>query len=570
MSKRFDVAIIGSGISGTLLAVVLARHGVRVAIVEKGTHPRFAVGESTVPETTFLLEVLARRYDVPELSHLRNHQAIRRHVTSACGIKRGFSFVYHREGEPQRPAESTQFPTWGPPFGPDVHLFRQDTDAYLLAVAVRYGAAAFQGREIKTVEFDEGGVRLALDRGEELLADFVVDAAGHASPLARQLGLRQTPCPLQTRTRTLFTHMVNVPAYDRIGPSARERGLAYPFAEGTLHHLFPGGWFWVIPFDNHSSSTNPLCSVGLSLDVDRYPRPEGVSAEDEFWQFVRKFPSVQAHLGGARAAREWVATGRAQYSAERVVGERFFLMPHSLGFVDALFSSGLSLTASAVNGLGWRLIQAVRERDYRVERFAPLEFIMKRGLLHHDRMVATSYTAMSDFALWNAWHRVWMLGSTFGATGHVEILSRYENDGDPAHFDRFDQAPHRGTQSTDIPEFMALFRSAAAEVDAFREGTRTADEAARNIFTLLKDSGLCPPHWRLTDPERRCPTTFTLLPLARLAAWGYFGGPASVRKNFDLRGRVLPLFAMLARDVRTEAGRSAGLVARLVKDALTS
>jgi FADH2 O2-dependent halogenase len=570
MSKRFEVAIIGSGIAGTLLAVVLARHGVRVAIVEKGTHPRFAVGESTVPETTFLLEVLARRYDVPELSHLRNHQAIRRHVTSACGIKRGFSFAYHHEGQPQRTEECTQFPTWGPPFGPDVHLFRQDTDAYILAVAVRYGATAYQGRDITTLDLDGNGARLVLNGGEELFADYVVDAAGHASLLARQLGLRQSPCAMKSRTRTLFTHMVNVPAYDTCGPSARERGLAYPFAEGTLHHLFAGGWFWVIPFDNHPSSTNPLCSVGLSLDLDRYPKPEGVSAEDEFWQFVRKFPSVQRHLGGARAAREWVGTGRLQYLCDRGLGERFFLMPHSMGFVDALFSAGLTQTASTVNGLGWRLIQAVREKDYRPERFAPVEALMKRGLAHHDRMVSTSYTAMSDFTLWNAWHRVWMLGSTFGATGHVEILSRYEIDGDPAHFQRFDQAPHRGTQSTDVPEFMALFRSASAEVDAFREGRQGADVAARRIFGHLEASGLCPPHWKLTDPERRCPTTFTLLPLARLAAWGYFGGPASVRKNFDLRGRVLPLFAALARDVRTEAGRSVGLVARLVKDALTS
>src|SRR3954470_4028542 len=91
-AEKFDVMILGSGIAGTLLATILARHGVRTIVIEKGSHPRFAVGESTVPETTFLFEVLAQRYDVPELGHIRSFHAIRRHVSSACGIKRCFSY----------------------------------------------------------------------------------------------------------------------------------------------------------------------------------------------------------------------------------------------------------------------------------------------------------------------------------------------------------------------------------------------------------------------------------------------------------------------------------------------
>lgn len=566
---RYDVMILGSGIAGTLLATILARHGVRTVLVEKGSHPRFAVGESTVPETTFLFEVLAQRYDVPELGHIRSFHAIRRHVSSACGIKRCFSYAYHREGELHRGVESTQFPTWGPPFGPDVHLFRQDVDAYLLAIAVRYGAAVRQQVDLASIDLDEGGVRVVTNRGETITADFVVDAAGHASPLARKLALREIPCSMKTRSRTIFTHMVNVPPYESRGPDPREHGLPYAFSQGTLHHVFKGGWFWIIPFDNHVSSTNPLCSVGLSLDLDQHPST-GMAPEEEFWSFVRRFPSIERHLGDARAAREWVGTDRLQYLCSAGAGDRYFLMPHSMGFVDALFSSGLSLTASVTNGLAHRLIAAVKQGDFRQERFAPVEAWMMKGLRHHDRLVSASYTAMSDFTLWNAWHRVWMLGATFGATGHVEIVARFEIDGDHAHFARFDEAPHRGTQSVDVPEFMALFDAAEGEIDAYRRGEQDAASAARRIYGHLEASGLCPGYWHLTDPATRCPTTFTLLPLARLAAWGYLRGPKSVRKNFDLRGRVAPLLSALTRDVRGEIGRSAGLVAGLVKDALKS
>jgi len=67
LEDSFDVAIIGSGISGAVLGMILARHGTRVVVLEGGLHPRFAVGESTIPHTSMLNSLLAERYDVPEL-----------------------------------------------------------------------------------------------------------------------------------------------------------------------------------------------------------------------------------------------------------------------------------------------------------------------------------------------------------------------------------------------------------------------------------------------------------------------------------------------------------------------
>ena len=47
-TDRYHVAILGAGIAGSMLAAVLARNGVRVLLVDAATHPRFAVGESTI------------------------------------------------------------------------------------------------------------------------------------------------------------------------------------------------------------------------------------------------------------------------------------------------------------------------------------------------------------------------------------------------------------------------------------------------------------------------------------------------------------------------------------------
>ena len=157
--RTYDVAILGTGLGGTLLGAILAANGLDVLLLEQGVHPRFAIGESTIPETTVLLRLMARRYGVREIAHLSNFHATRAHVSPACGVKRNFSFHHHRPGEPNDPRHTNQFLTWAPPFGPDIHYFRQDTDAYMLAVAARRGATVRQQTAIEEIRFDDAGVR---------------------------------------------------------------------------------------------------------------------------------------------------------------------------------------------------------------------------------------------------------------------------------------------------------------------------------------------------------------------------------------------------------------------------
>ena len=66
----YDVAIVGSGFAGSLLAMILRRQGRSVILLEKGKHPRFAIGESSTPLSNLLLEDLALRYDLPGIAPL--------------------------------------------------------------------------------------------------------------------------------------------------------------------------------------------------------------------------------------------------------------------------------------------------------------------------------------------------------------------------------------------------------------------------------------------------------------------------------------------------------------------
>ncbi|MEG8179184.1 NAD(P)-binding protein [Nocardia terpenica] len=534
--QTYDVAIVGGGVGGSALAAILARHGVRVLIVEGGGHPRFAIGESTVPETTIGLRVLARRYDVPEIANLANNTDLRHHVSSACGVKRNFSFAYHREGEPFRARECTQYPTWGPPLGPDSHFFRQDVDAYLYSVALSYGATGRTHTPITGVEFDSAGAELRTGSGETYRAAFVVDAGGMRSVLADVLDLRIDP-PYRTRSRAIYSHFVGVQPFDRVIPPRREHGMPSPLGQGTLHHLFEGGWMWVIPFDNHVESTNPLCSVGINLDIDRYPRPDDTTAEQEFWTHVERFPTIARQLAHAKAVRPYIASTRSQFASRQVVGPRWCMLPHASDFIDPLFSSGLAVTVMALNALAHRIIDAVRADDYAVERFDYLQTWTKRMFDYYDALVFNSYTAFDDFELWNAWNRVWTIGTLYGATSQIQALLSYERRQRPEAFEALERAPYRGLQAIDNPQFAELFDTACAAMADYRAGDIKSDEACGRIYDALGRSGLVPRVWGTLDPADRCPAgTFTLPPMHFIHLWGKHFSPAHVRGSYFTQG----------------------------------
>src|SRR5712692_8636542 len=99
MKGTFDVAIVGSGFAGSLLALVARKLGRSVVLLERGTHPRFAIGESSSPLANLLLEEIADRYDLPRVRPLAKWGSWQRtYPEIGCGLKRGFSFFAHAEG----------------------------------------------------------------------------------------------------------------------------------------------------------------------------------------------------------------------------------------------------------------------------------------------------------------------------------------------------------------------------------------------------------------------------------------------------------------------------------------
>ncbi len=464
-STAFDVAIIGSGIAGSILGAILARNGLNVVIFEAGSHPKFAIGESMILETSETLRAMAEFFDVPELAYFSSENYFS-YIGTSHGVKRHFSYLHHTPNQPHQRERTLQAVIPKQPHGHELHLYRQDSDYYLMTVAVAYGATVLQNTPVRDIVLTAGGVQVITADDRQFAADYVVDAGGFRSILAEKFGWRDKN--LRTHSRAIFTHMVNVPCFHDVTASRQTYGLPFRLSEGTLHHIFEGGWLWVIPFNNHRQATNPLCSVGLLLDPRLHPQRDDLSAEEEFFTFIERFPGVQAQFAGAKSVRSWTRTGRIQYSSRHIVGDRFCLLGHAAGFIDPLYSKGLYISMMSVALLAHLLLEAHPSGDYSAGRFRPLEETTLAFINTNDRLIANSYKSFANYKLWSVYSVLWLLGAYTELVRLSSIHARAANRRDYFELARGLKLAGGGFAGFDV---------LADKIDTIIESTNPADEA---------------------------------------------------------------------------------------------
>jgi FADH2 O2-dependent halogenase len=503
-TPMYDVAIIGAGFEGALLGLILAKYKAKVLIIEAGTHPRFALGESTVRHTFRMMKIIGERFDIPEIkNNFSSGEQVHKYVSAACGEKRNFGFVYHRKGQHQVPDEANQLVI--PPFreGYEAHLLRQDTDEFLTKVAIHYGATVKFKTLVTDVEIDKKeGVTMKTAKGQIFKCRYLLDGSGTHSLLARKMGLKEETPRFQLKSRCLFNHLIDVKPYDDLNlpngvPKAPERWYA-----GTCHHIFDGGWMWVIPFDNREGSTNKACSIGVSFDMTKIPKPN-MTPDQEWEQFLNDYPSIKAQFADAKPIRDWISTDRLQISCKHSVGERFMLLPsaYGSGFADALFSRGLATCVEVAHALIPRLLKALKDDDFSPERFEYVHQVSENSRSNNDKIVHHAYICFKDWKLWNAWFRIWALGVGLGDLRLASIWHRYAATHDESILP--DAEEPMGLFYSNHKGFEKLFNQACAYVDDFQAGKMGVDDTANAILKLLADCKFASPGSRLGDASMR-------------------------------------------------------------------
>jgi FADH2 O2-dependent halogenase len=368
------------------------------------------------------------------------------------------------------------------------------------------------------------------DKGERFAAKYLVDGSGFRSPIAQEFDLRDVPTRARSHSRSMFTHMVGVTPFDQAA-AAREHTQPVPWHHGTLHHVFKGGWLWVIPFDNHESSMNPLCSVGLTLDERIFPRTE-LSPEEEFRGFLDRFPQIREQFTDARTVRPWVSTGRLQYSAHDTVGDRYCLTAHAAGFIDALYSRGLANTMSVINSLAQRLIEAAREDDWSTKRFEYVDRLQQGLFDVHDDLVYSSFVGFGHYDLWNAVIRVWRSTNVMTSLPLEKALRDYRRDGDDAVFRALESDATPGLPGPAGREIAALLEFTRKTCQSVEAGDLPAARGAAELWARLRESDFLPEGLGLADPDDK---SVEITPEVEkvVMAWGEQRAPEHIRSLFS-------------------------------------
>lgn len=408
-SKQFDFLIAGSGFGGSILAMCLAQSGFKVCLVEKGSHPRFAIGESSTPIADMILRDLADLYDLPFLKEMSRYGEWQKHHPDVvCGLKRGFSYYTHSPGkefESDRNHENELLVAASrDDENSDTNWLRSDVDSFLVQKVRGFGVELFETTEVTEAKRDEGlwNIHLSGKEGEKrsCTARWIVDATGSAGFSEQFFGTRSTNSGFHTHSSAIYSH------FDGAGrwfESLKRNGFYtddYPYNpdHSALHHIIDEGWIWMLRFNND------LLSAGIVMDTGELKDQNPESPEIVWNRIISDYPSVSELLQEAKPANvpgRLMRSGRLQRRLNTMHGDGWVALNHTAGFVDPLHSTGIAHTLSGVEKLAGIFVTAKNPRilDRKLEEMAQ-NFYHELELI--DLLVSSCYLTRNRFDLFTA------------------------------------------------------------------------------------------------------------------------------------------------------------------------
>lgn len=404
MSTRYDVAILGSSFSGSILAAILASQGMRTLMLDRGQHPRFAIGESSTPTADFLLEAIAKRWHLDEILPLARWGSWQQHYPHVtAGKKRGFSYFNHKQGQPftdnSSHSNSLLVAASVNDSLSDTHWLRADVDQFLFEHARRKGVVTFE--QCENIEIEQNGdwsIRWnsPLERGstkQSGTARWLIDATGAGGAIAKAVGLHQDDDKLLTRTGALFAHFQDVESWDELQQLQGNASTIEPFNsdDAAQHHVMPDGWMWMLRFNNR------VTSVGI-VKPTAYWDSKTINPQNlnELWQDeLATFPSIKQMLNTARPVQPLRFHSRLSRLWSSASGDGWAMLPTTAGFIDPLHSSGI---AHALSGV-YRLASLLLEKEHEQTAWMQYGLDVLDEVHWIDQLVDACYSAQPDFEL---------------------------------------------------------------------------------------------------------------------------------------------------------------------------
>jgi FADH2 O2-dependent halogenase len=237
--------------------------------------------------------------------------------------------------------------------------------------------------------------------------------------------------------------------------------LAAPYRpdEAALHHLFPGGWIWVLRFDSGLISAGVAAEASLARDL----RLE--EGEPAWRRLLSRLPAVERHLGPARPTTPFFHRP-IPYRAARAAGEGWTLLPSAVASIDPLLSTGFPLTLLGIERLGHTL-----ERDFGTPRLgAALEHGAALAVKEAEAaaaLVGVLYRAFDDPPLFRALSLLYFAAASYAESarrlGRPELAHGFLLCEEPRFAPAFERLTRRAAVRPLSPEARATLLDELAD-----------------------------------------------------------------------------------------------------------
>lgn len=305
MRDHYDVVIAGGGPAGSTSALLLARAGFSVCILEKDKHPRFHIGESILPRNMLTIQQLGLEAHVKALPHVPKFGAEfgfgndfkTRKFTFTDGLLPGFAIF---------------------------NIERSHLDKMLLDQAREAGADVFEETPVKEiVKLAQGDVRVrTADR--EVSGKILIDASGHGTLVGRHLNIRQNFDDPELQKVAYFEHFEGVER-----PEGMESG--HPCII-----MCEEGWFWLIGLTETKTSVGFVTRPSFVKTLNIPPR------RLLSWA-VERCPVVRQRMRNAAGPSDNTVLSDFSYRCRPYAGDGYFMVGDAACFLDPIFSTGVTL-----------------------------------------------------------------------------------------------------------------------------------------------------------------------------------------------------------------------------------